>query len=93
MGTGALIVCGRKVKTPEEVGRDLGGTRTVHGWYKPFSYSPEYVMYVKGEPLGEVYPLADLVTWMGRLYPHNAREYDSQDEAMLFLEAVSALAQ
>jgi len=86
-----IRVCGREVTTPEQYEGYRAPTRAVDGWFKPFSYSPEYVFYVKGIPLGEVYPLADLVTWMGRLYPHNAREYDSQDEAMLFLEAVAAL--
>jgi hypothetical protein len=62
----------------------------IDGWFQPYTYSPEYVMYAKGVPLGEVYPLAD-ERWMSRIYPHIGKEYDTQDEAMLFLEAVRAL--
>jgi hypothetical protein len=56
-------------------------------------YSPEYVMYVKGVPLGEVFPKTVHETeWIARIYPHQGKEYDTQNEAMLFLEAVQALA-
>jgi len=91
MGAGTLIVCGRKITQPHDVpGETL---RRVEGWYKPFSYSPEYVMYVKGVPTGEVYKIAMEERWISRLYPHNGKEYDTLDEAMLFLEAIAALTQ
>jgi len=92
MGAGTLIVCGRKVTTPEDA-TFRQGKAVVEGWYKPFSYSPEYVMYVEGVPTGEVYKVAMEERWISRLYPHKGKAYDTLDEAMLFLEAIAALTQ
>lgn len=84
-----IRVCERDVRTPAEPGLPA----VIEGWYQPYIYSPEYVMYVKGIPIGEVFPSRDEPDcWVARIYPHMGKEYDTQDEAMLFLEAVQALA-
>lgn len=90
MGTGSIIVCGRKVTSPKQYEGYLAPTRAVDGWLRPFSYSQEFVLYTKGIPVGEIYELADQ-TWQARVYPHIGKSYDTQDEAMLFLEAIAAL--
>jgi hypothetical protein len=87
MGTGK-IVCGREILLPHT--GEAERSRLETGWMQPFGYSEEYVMYVKGVQLGEVYKLID-ERWVSRIYPHLGKEYDTLDEAMLFLEAVAAL--
>ena len=92
MGTRA-IVCGREVTS---TGGDYSTrpTTVLSGWFSPWSTSPELVMYVKGVPLGEVYPISPYELtgdWQARIMPHVGNTYSSQDEAMLFLEAIAAL--
>lgn len=89
MGIGT-IVCGRNVTHPLEYTGAARESRMVEGWFKPFGYSEEYVFYVRGVPLGEIYILTD-DKWQARIYPHLGKEYDTQNEAMLFLEAIAAL--
>ena len=85
MGT-RTIVCGRNVTLPQ----DPKSKAAIDGWYKPFGYSEEYVYYVRGVRMGEIYILPDGI-WQARIYPHLGKAYDTQNEAMLFLEAIAAL--
>lgn len=92
MGTRAFV-CGREVTT---TGGDYSARPTIalSGWFSPWASSPELVFYVKGVPLGEVYPISQYELdgeWQARIYPHIGKSYDTQDEAMLFLEAIAAL--
>lgn len=93
MGIGT-IVCGRNV-TPST--HSSGAQRVPgqsEGWYKPWTSSPELVFYVRGAPLGEVYPTNQYELdgeWQARIIPHAGKAYDTQNEAMLFLEAIAAL--
>jgi hypothetical protein len=66
----------------------------IEGWYSPWPGSPELVLYVKGVPLGEVYPISAYELdgeWQARIMPHVGNAYSTQNEAMLFLEAIAAL--
>ena len=89
MGIGAReYVVHREVFWPE----DRVGNTTSTCWVRPFQYSPEYVLYVRGNKVGEVYPDAYRTMWFSRLYGgHNAREFDTVHEAMLYIEAIGAL--
>lgn len=84
-----LVACGRRVTPP--MTNPVGN---VDGWYRPWHSSPELVFYVQGAPLGEIYPISQYELdgeWQARIMPHVGKAYDTQDEAMLFLEAVAAL--
>lgn len=85
-------ICGREVTSSGDYCNKP--MKYVDGWFQPWSTSPELVMYVKGVPLGEVYPISPYELtgdWQARIMPHVGNTYSSQDEAMLFLEAIAAL--
>lgn len=91
MGT-RTIICGRGVTRSGDQGPKP--IVFMSGWFSPWSTSPELVLYVKGVPLGEVYPISPYELtgdWQARIMPHGGNTYSSQDEAMLFLEAIAAL--
>jgi len=86
MGIGAReYIAQREVFWPED---HEAGTR----WVRPFQYSPEFVLQIRGNKVGEVYPAPYGTSWFARVYGgHNAREFDTVGEAMLYIEAIGAL--
>lgn len=61
------------------------------GWTQPFIWSKEYVLRLKGNIVGEVYPTPYEESWWARLPLHNAKEFDTIHEAMTYIEAIGAL--
>ena len=86
MGIGAReYIAQREIFWPED--REAG-TR----WVRPFQHSPEFVLQIRSVTVGEVYPAPYETSWFARVYGgHNAREFDTVGEAMLYIEAIGAL--
>jgi hypothetical protein len=82
------LIAGRSIR--------IGHTQSLNdepysGWTQPFIWSKEYVLRLKGGPVGEVYPTPYEESWWARLPLHNAKEFDTIHEAMTYIEAIGAL--
>jgi hypothetical protein len=64
---------------------------TYSGWTQPFVWSKEYVLRLKGSQVGEVYPTPYEESWWARVQLHNAKEFATIGEAMMYVEAIGAL--
>ena len=85
MGIGAReYIAQREIFWPED--REAG-TR----WVRPFQYSPEFVLQIRSATVGEVYPAPYEESWFARSPLHNAKEFATIGEAMLYIEAIGAL--
>ena len=77
---------GRSIRIGHSTGDD-----TFSGWTQPLIWSKEYVLRLKGNIVGEVYPTPYEESWWARLPLHNAKEFDTIHEAMTYIEAIGAL--